>query len=173
MLRTRVITALALMPVVLGMLFLANPPVWAVFVLVIALLACWEWSRMCGLTPLGQSLYLAASGAIGAFLWLLYLHILKGNFAAAALTGFLLASTFWIFAVPYWLATKLRRAGLYDAQKFEPLLPLPVGMIPLAVSSDGRRLAVSVDARRLQVWDLAEVRMQLRELGLDWMDAGR
>ena len=72
-----------------------------------------------------------------------------------------------------WLATKLRTAGLYDAQTLEPLLPLPVGTIPLAVSPDGRRLAVSVDARRLQVWDLARVREQLRELGLDWNDAGR
>lgn len=90
------------------MLFLASPPVWAVFVLVIALLACWEWSRMCGLSPRGQSLYLAGSGVIGAFLWLMYLHMVPGNFGAAALTGFLIATTFWVFAVPYWLANKLR-----------------------------------------------------------------
>jgi hypothetical protein len=45
---------------------------------------------------------------------------------------------------------------------------LPTGTLPLALSADGRRLAVSVDARRLQVWDLDEVRARFRELGLDW-----
>jgi hypothetical protein len=32
-------------------------------------------------------------------------------------------------------------------------------------------LAVSVDARRLQVWDLVEVRKQLLDLGLEWAEA--
>ena len=59
-------------------------------------------------------------------------------------------------------------AGLYDTRTLEPLLPLPAGMLPLALSADGRHLVVSVDARRLHVWDVAEVREQLRELSLDW-----
>ena len=41
-------------------------------------------------------------------------------------------------------------------------------MCPLALSPDGLRLAVSVDAQRLQVWDLAELHAHFRELGLDW-----
>jgi hypothetical protein len=41
-------------------------------------------------------------------------------------------------------------------------------MLPLALSQNGRYLAASLDARYLQVWDLTEVRQQLRELGLDW-----
>jgi len=36
------------------------------------------------------------------------------------------------------------------------------------VGPDGRHLAVSVNLRRVQVWDLAEVRLRLREVGLDW-----
>jgi WD40 repeat protein len=70
----------------------------------------------------------------------------------------------------WWLTQDLRTAGLYDAHTLEPLLPLPMGMLPLALSSDGRRLVVSVDARRLQVWDIAEVRERLRELSMDWKD---
>jgi hypothetical protein len=50
------------------------------------------------------------------------------------------------------------------------LLLLPTGTVPLALSPDGGHLAVSVDARRLQVWDIAEVRARLRELGLDWAE---
>jgi WD40 repeat protein len=69
-----------------------------------------------------------------------------------------------------WLAKDLRSAGLYDARTLEPLLWLPTGMLPLALSSDGQRVAVSVDAQRLQLWDLRALREQFRELGVDWAD---
>jgi phosphatidate cytidylyltransferase len=105
---TRVLTALAILPVVLGMLFFASPGVWALFVLAIALVSCWEWSRLCNLTRAGQGAYLAASGAVGAFLWLLYLRLVPGNFVAAALTGFIIATAFWVVGAPFWLAQKLR-----------------------------------------------------------------
>lgn len=108
MLLTRVITALVLLPVVLGMLFFASPAVWALFALAIGLVACWEWSRMCKLTRAGQAAYLVASGAIGACLWLMYMRLVPGNFVAAAMTGFILAAAFWIVAAPYWLGNKLR-----------------------------------------------------------------
>jgi WD40 repeat protein len=67
-----------------------------------------------------------------------------------------------------WLTSDYRNAGLYDARTFELLLPLPFGTLPLAASPDGRLLAVSADSRRLQVFDLVEVRRRLAELGLDW-----
>jgi WD40 repeat protein len=69
-----------------------------------------------------------------------------------------------------WLSTRRGTAGLHDAHTVDPLLPLPPNTLPLALSPDGRHLAVSVDARRVQVWDLAEVRLRLRELGLDWAE---
>jgi len=53
-----------------------------------------------------------------------------------------------------WLYTKFRAVGLRDARTAEPLLPLPTGTLPLALSLDGRHLAASADARRVQVWDL-------------------
>jgi WD40 repeat protein len=67
-----------------------------------------------------------------------------------------------------WLSKDLRTGGLHDARDLELLLPLPPGTLPLALSPDGRHLAVSVDLRRLQLWDLAELRKQLAQLGLDW-----
>src|SRR6185503_21018826 len=69
------------------------------------------------------------------------------------------------------LASNQRAAGLYDARTFQELLPLPDGTLPMALSADGRHLAVSVDARRLQIWDLASMRTHLRKLGLDWADS--
>ena len=47
---------------------------------------------------------------------------------------------------------------------------LPTGMLPLALSPDGRLLAVSVDAQRLQLWDLAALREEFRKIGLDWSE---
>jgi len=69
-----------------------------------------------------------------------------------------------------WVTHDSRRAGLYNTRTIEPLLLLPKGMLPLALSPDGRHLAVSVDARRLQMWDLSELRKQLHTFGLDWVD---
>jgi len=69
-----------------------------------------------------------------------------------------------------WLTRDMRTGGLYDAHTLEPLLLLPAGMLPRAVSADGRHFAVSVDGRRLQVWDLVELRARFRALGLDWSD---
>jgi len=69
-----------------------------------------------------------------------------------------------------WLAKDFRTAGLYESRTLEPRLLLPTGMFPLALDASGRYLAVSVDAQRLQVWDLVAVRGQLQELGLDWRD---
>jgi len=69
-----------------------------------------------------------------------------------------------------WLSADWRTTGLYDARTAEPLLPLPRNTLPLALSPDGRHLVVSVDLRRVQVWNLAEVRRQLRELGLEWAE---
>lgn len=67
-----------------------------------------------------------------------------------------------------WLVSDFSSAGLYDPKSLDPLLPLPRGTIPLAISPDERWLAVSVDGRRLQVLNLPEVRRCLAELGLDW-----
>ncbi len=69
-----------------------------------------------------------------------------------------------------WLIKDYSTAGLYDAKTLDLLLPLPSGMLPLALSTDGRHLAVSVDLRRVQVWDLAVVRQQLAQLNLDWRE---
>jgi WD40 repeat protein/predicted Ser/Thr protein kinase len=67
----------------------------------------------------------------------------------------------------FWLST-VRTTALHDARTLEPLLPLPTGTLPLAFSADGRYLAASVDSRRMQVWDLAAVRNQLRAINMDW-----
>jgi WD40 repeat protein len=67
-----------------------------------------------------------------------------------------------------WRVTSFHDTALLDRRTLEPLLPLPANVLPLAVSHDGGRLAVSVDDQRVQIWDMAELRNQFRALALDW-----
>jgi WD40 repeat protein len=67
-----------------------------------------------------------------------------------------------------WMVTQLRNTGLHDSHTLELLLPLPPDVVPIALSADGRKLAVSVEMRRVQLWDLPALRTKLREFGLDW-----
>lgn len=108
MLATRVATAVVILVVLVAMLFFAPAPLWALFVLAIALVGCWEWSRLCGLSPRAQAAYLLGSGAIGAGFWVLGVIDAETAFTAAASTSFVLAAAFWILAAPLWLARGLR-----------------------------------------------------------------
>ena len=109
MLLTRVITALAILPVVLAMLFLASDLAWALFALAIVLIGCWEWSRLCAFAAHGAALaYLALSAlAAGAFC-VAYARAPQALFAQLAAASFIAAAVFWIVAVPMWLARKWR-----------------------------------------------------------------
>ena len=115
MLRTRVITAVAILLLLLGMLFLAPPLAWAIFVLVIALLGCWEWSRMSGLARTAQGVFLAASGAIGGVFFLLYAREADTYFMSAASFAFIVAALFWLVLAPLWLAGKARPSPIVCA----------------------------------------------------------
>jgi phosphatidate cytidylyltransferase len=108
MLKTRVLTAIALLPVVLGMLFAAGPATWACFALAIGLLSSWEWSRLCGFRPGAQRAFLLLSAAIAAALLLAYLRAPGPIFSNVAEASFVAAAYFWVFAVPLWLALRLR-----------------------------------------------------------------
>lgn len=112
MLLTRVVTAVAILVVLVGMLFFASAIAWSLFVLAVALLACWEWSRMCGFTPRGQGIFLFASGVLGAVFWLLYARGSDATYLSAASVAFLVSVAFWILAVAPWLAKKARPGPL-------------------------------------------------------------
>ena len=110
MLRTRVITAVVVLLVLLGMLFFASPAVWSLFVLAIALAGCWEWSRLCGLPPTAQSIFLLVSGGLGGAAWMLYLRAPEETFRTVSVGVLALSAVFWIAIAPLWLRNKWRPA---------------------------------------------------------------
>ena len=71
-----------------------------------------------------------------------------------------------------WLTQDFRTGGLYAARDLKLLLPLPHGVLPLALSENGQLVVVSVDATRLQVWDLERVHQEFSKLGIDWVSPG-
>jgi phosphatidate cytidylyltransferase len=115
MLRTRVLTAVVILAVLVAMLFAAPADGWALFVLAAALLAGWEWSRLAAMAPASQAIFLALSGAIGAAMWLLYVRHAAAFFEQLALGGFALAVAFWVLVAPWWLARSLRPAPFLRA----------------------------------------------------------
>ena len=113
MLKTRVITALVILPIVLIALFLLPNYGWALFTLLIVSAAQWEWSRFCQLSSTGTQAYLAASLLLGSMIFISYNQgQFEGiPFKSLALAGFVVAAIFWILVVPVWLLKKWRPAS--------------------------------------------------------------
>ncbi|MEI2266413.1 phosphatidate cytidylyltransferase [Erwinia sp. CGal63] len=59
MLKSRLITALILIPIVIAALFLLPPPGFAIVTLAVCMLAAWEWGQFAGLASRSQRVWLA------------------------------------------------------------------------------------------------------------------
>jgi len=123
MLKTRVITAVVLLAVLLAALFFLPPLGWAVFCALICALAAWEWGGLAGWGGKARVVYgivlgclcltvslgvvldletmLACEASLCLIAWAL--HEL-GLWVLALL--FLLATLFWLLVVPFWLWRK-------------------------------------------------------------------
>lgn len=98
MLKTRVITALVLLAVLLPILFLLPPIYIGVFFLVALLAAAWEWSRL--LTPQVR----AAAWVYALFCLVIILFLLGMQNVSWQFALLLLAVIFWFFVAPFLLA---------------------------------------------------------------------
>jgi len=144
MLKTRVLTAIALLPLVLGMLFFAGAAAWAVFAAAIALVSCWEWSRLCGFGAGAKALFLVLSGAIAGALATLYLRGPAGVFANVAQAAFVASAYFWVFAAPLWLALRLRpEPWAWGLAGWVALWPLWAALVVLREAGPWLLLAVA------------------------------
>lgn len=145
MLKTRVLTAIALLLLVLGLLFLAGRTAWTAFAVAVALVSCWEWSRLCGFGPGARRAYLVLSAAIAVALALAGLRGPERVFANVAQASFIASAFFWIFAVPAWLGLRLRpepwAAGLAG---WLVLWPMCAALVVLREASPWIPLAAAV-----------------------------
>ncbi|STZ77041.1 phosphatidate cytidylyltransferase [Bergeriella denitrificans] len=117
MLKQRIITALWLLPLMLGMLFYAPQWLWAAFGGLITLLALWEYARMSGLDAQQNHRYLAATA-------LFMLAAYTGGWRLPAWIWCAVLA-FWLLAMPLWLKRKWTLKGGWQAYAVGWLLMLP------------------------------------------------
>lgn len=120
MLKTRIITAIALMAVLLPILFLLPPYYLGAFFLVALLAAAWEWSRM--LAPEAKkAAWLYATFCLVIILFLLGMQAVSWQFSLL-----MMSVLFWIFLAPFILAKGMN----LSLQKFKPFYSI-LGLIIL------------------------------------------
>jgi phosphatidate cytidylyltransferase len=120
MLKTRMITAIVLMAVLLPILFLLPPYYLGAFFLVALLAAAWEWSRM--LAPEAKkAAWLYATFCLVIILFLLGMQAVSWQFSLL-----MMSVLFWIFLAPFILAKGMN----LSLQKFKPFYSI-LGLIIL------------------------------------------
>ncbi|WP_373740635.1 phosphatidate cytidylyltransferase [Neisseria sp.] len=117
MLKQRIITALWLLPLMLGMLFYAPNWLWAAFSGLIAVVALWEYARMSGLDKMKTNHYLAAT----------LLFVITAYTGGWQLPGWIwwLVSAFWFVLAPLWLRKKWKLNGGWQAYAAGWMLVVP------------------------------------------------
>lgn len=127
MLITRVITALLLLPLMLGAVFYLSAPLWAAFAWLVVGLALWEYSRMAALRGAAKWLYLAGSGLLA-----LAIYQLPQPLQATVAHGLLLLSLpVWLLLTPLWLSRRwpLPKGGLAMLLGWLLMLPAWLGFV--------------------------------------------
>ena len=128
MLKTRILTALVLVPLVLFALFGLGARGWGVVTLAVVVIAAGEWARLSRFGQVGSLLFVAGMLALGASL----LFAGAGSFSAdqgwpeivvVSLCG--VATLFWIFIAPPWLYFGWRIES-------QPVLALVGGLLLIA-----------------------------------------
>lgn len=148
MLKTRIITALAILPVVLLALFSFSDWAWGVFSLAIIIVAAWEWTRLSGMSRANGNIFLAATLALS---WVILMSYLRGAESLAEFNAYKLvllagAALFWFLAVPLWLGRGWRPRSrlLLAATGWAVLLPTWIALLALRDASPLMLLSFAV-----------------------------
>ena len=106
MLKTRIITALILIAGFIPALFLLSNTYWALAMLVLSLMALYEWASMIKLSPTQRNIYLVIAATAGLIVVTLIEKVGFHVFFFKSLLVFFVTSLFWILIVPFWLKTR-------------------------------------------------------------------
>jgi phosphatidate cytidylyltransferase len=113
MLRTRITTALVLVPLVLAALFLLPPRGWGVAMLAVTLIAAHEWSRLAGFAPRMQWTFV--TGILVICVGLLFVPALgftQGWPDTVVLAACGASALFWLVFAPLWIKLRWPTTGL-------------------------------------------------------------
>ncbi len=101
MLKTRVLTAVVLLAVLVSALFLLPSSGWIVFCALFLAIAAWEWGALAALAAVSRSIY--AAFLVGLFVLPRYLEIAWENGLHAPAWVYHAAALFWVILVPLWI----------------------------------------------------------------------
>ena len=153
MLKQRILTALVLLPLMVGMLFYAGNGLWALFGGLITLIALWEYARICALNGQQARRYLAASVVLGVLLYAVNDEGLATGWLAHLF--WLAVLMFWLCAVPLWLYRKWTLKANGRGMLLGWMLMLPFWLALIGLRPDGSD-AADLLAVMVLVW-LADV----------------
>jgi phosphatidate cytidylyltransferase len=103
----RVTTAAVLVPVVLGVLFALPPMGWSAFVLALAVVCAFEWSRLAGFGPIATGAFAGAIAAGGAALLLASPPLAGRGWPDTVLVvTCVLATLFWLLVALPWVVKR-------------------------------------------------------------------
>jgi len=108
MLKTRIITALVILPIVLLALFFFPRWAWALFAATVMAAATWEWTRLSQFSPGYRAFFYVLATMLAAWSAAAYLGYAGAAFGSITLTVLLVAAAFWMVAVPCWLFSEWR-----------------------------------------------------------------
>ena len=103
MLKTRVITALTILPIVLIALFWFPPWAWGIFVASIVGTAAWEWRRLCRFKGGGGAVFQYLLTIAATCVMVLFVYGVADNFVRIAMPLLAIACVMWVLIVPLWL----------------------------------------------------------------------
>ncbi len=134
MLKTRVITALMILPIVLIALFAFPVWAWAMFAVGIAMVACWEWSRLSQMNASQAVFFLVGSLLIATAICVATFRPDGGmEFAAFKRPVLAIAVVFWMIAAPLWLANTWHPGSMWlrGLTGWVVIFPMAVALISL------------------------------------------
>ncbi len=106
MLKTRIITAFILFAGFIPALFMSSNIYWTYAMLLLALVALYEWAGMIQLSAIQRTIYLAVATIAGIAIAQLMQQQGFHAFFYHSLNVFLIIALFWVLLVPCWLAKK-------------------------------------------------------------------
>ena len=126
MLRLRVLTAIVLLGVFLACLFLLPEAGFAALAGIVATFAAWEWAGLASFGVRARCLFAAACALVYALLGLTFGMLHLDQSAGAAL--YALATGFWLFVAPAWLARGVRLESRLLAVTTGALVIIPAAL---------------------------------------------
>jgi phosphatidate cytidylyltransferase len=106
MLKTRILTAVVLIPAVLAALFLLPPLYWGLVTLAIIAIAAHEWARLVDFPPALRIVFVGVAIALGLSLLTRSAGFTRGWPDSVVFAGCGLACVFWIVLAPPWVISR-------------------------------------------------------------------